>query len=405
MALRPLASVAATSIVDVSSGDTYEAWPVIMRADNGNIVVLYGDGSTHTVDEGREVLAQVSTDDGRTWGATATVASDPAVDQSVYGAGRDSEGNLLAWVLSRTGTGSGTTTGVRVIRSTDNGQTWADLADPSWSPMPVLIWNVVSVPTVGLMAAWHGFSSNWGIVTSADDGATWTQTVVETGVGASQQPVEIELVYVGAGRILGLARRQSGGAMFQLQSDDYGATWSRADTNISELLTPAAVVLHDDRHTLDVYLYDRDDGNIEWFRTTVDDVWDAPTSWPTSTVVATQAGLGADAGYTHAVRTPDGVNLVAFYTGSSPTTQVKVLRHTTSDGVRTAYELDDLTDATTAGGSTGDVLTQQADGTYAPQAPSGGGSSTCYVPVANGDPDNPAYLFAPDGSGLFVEWP
>lgn len=40
----------------------------------------------------------------------------------------------------------------------------------------------------------------------------------------------------------------------------------------------------------------------------------------------------------------------------------------------------------------------------APESGGGGSStSTSHVPVANGDPDAPAYLFTPDGSGLFVE--
>ena len=32
-------------------------------------------------------------------------------------------------------------------------------------------------------------------------------------------------------------------------------------------------------------------------------------------------------------------------------------------------------------------------------------TGSSYVPVSNGDPDDPAYLFAPDGTGIYVEWP
>ena len=56
-----------------------------------------------------------------------------------------------------------------------------------------------------------------------------------------------------------------------------------------------------------------------------------------------------------------------------------------------------------AGGSDGQVLTKQSSTDYAAGWETFAAATTL-VPVANGDPDDPAYLFTPDGSGLFVEW-
>lgn len=51
----------------------------------------------------------------------------------------------------------------------------------------------------------------------------------------------------------------------------------------------------------------------------------------------------------------------------------------------------------TSGGATGDVLTQQADGTLAPETPSGGGAVSCGVTV---DSDIDAHAASP----AFFEW-
>lgn len=364
-------------VSDVSAGDSYESWPIILKASNGDLVTLYGDGSQHTPTTSRKVLAQVSDDQGVTWGPTITV-TDTANDEAVFGGGVDSSGNLLAWIRSRTGAGA--YNGHRLVRSTNDGATWADLVNPSWSPMPILLWDVIAVPTVGLMSMWHSGtvgSSNWawGTATSDDDGATWTQTTIASGLTQSTCPVEIEIVYVGDGKILGVARVEDTGVnLFQIQSDDYGATWSTADTNIAEEQTPVAMVLHDDLNTLDLYYYDRDDGKVEYLRTTIETVWDAPTAWPATEVLTTEAGTGSDAGYVDAIRT-GSVNVVVYYTGST-NTQVKALRHGTDDapdhpsldvhdrlGLATQAELD----AHTHAAASGELLMQ--DGVTSPPVP------------------------------------
>lgn len=71
-----------------------------------------------------------------------------------------------------------------------------------------------------------------------------------------------------------------------------------------------------------------------------------------------------------------------------------------ADGARTLVPLG--RPGIPAGGDVGQLLTKRSATDY------DAGWKTVpvsLVPVANGDPDNPAYLFTPDGSGLYIEWP
>lgn len=73
-----------------------------------------------------------------------------------------------------------------------------------------------------------------------------------------------------------------------------------------------------------------------------------------------------------------------------------------SEWVRVGVEkLTNLLDVDGSDTTEGYVLTRQADGSSAFEGLPD--SDRALVPLSNGDPDNPAYLFGPDGVGLLVE--
>lgn len=84
----------------------------------------------------------------------------------------------------------------------------------------------------------------WGTVTSDDDGATWTQTTVEADLPKHQWPTEPSAVYLGEGKILVIARTETGPTQWQIVSTDSGATWKRAPTNIGDVAgsTPSLIL-------------------------------------------------------------------------------------------------------------------------------------------------------------------
>lgn len=65
-------------------------------------------------------------------------------------------------------------------------------------------------------------------------------------------------------------------------------------------------------------------------------------------------------------------------------------------------EVADLLDVSSAAPADGQALLWDvATGQYVPGDVAADGAF--YVPLANGDPSNPAYLFTPDGDGIYVE--
>jgi len=168
-----------------------------------------------------------------------------------------------------------------------------------------------------------------GTLTSRDDGATWTQTVIESGLTKDDWPTEPAAVYLGGGRILCVARTEAGGvtttrAQFQMVSTDSGATWTRARTNIGDVTwsTPS-LLLDAETGLLSNYYYQRGKG-VLWRRVVDPDiVFDQPLAWPGPEPVATGSRVTFDAGNVNATAI-GGTHFLAFYSGEAPDTAVLV---------------------------------------------------------------------------------
>jgi hypothetical protein len=204
----------------------------------------------------------------------------------------------------------------------------------------VQITDVFTVPKVGLMALWfagnygdEGPTHSWGTLTSSDNGATWVQTAVESGLTKAQWPTEPAAVYLGDGKILAVARTEQGGpsttrSQFQMVSSDYGATWTRAQTNIGDvLISTPSLILDAETGLLSNYYYQRGRGGI-LRRRVVDpgSVFGNPLHWPASEAVATGSESTIDAGNANATSI-GGTHYVAFYSGKSPDTAIVVSVH------------------------------------------------------------------------------
>ncbi len=315
----------------VQEANRYNSWPMI-QALGDKLVCVYSRGSAHSIGEDeRAVYARLSADRGQTWSDETLVANTPGFGEVAVGKGLDSTGAMLLWVR-RVG-------GERLqdLYRTTDGVTFQLLATPKLAVMPMQITDVFTVPKVGLMALW--FAGNyaddtdhsWGTLTSADDGASWKQTVVESGLSRSQWPTEPSAVYLGAGRILAIGRSETWGgssterSQFQLTSTDDGATWNRAQTNIGEVVgsTPS-LILDPKTGLVSNYYYQRGRGGV--LRRRVADpalVFDHPLQWPTSEAVATGSELPLDAGNVNATAIGDA-HFLAFYSGKAPDTAVLV---------------------------------------------------------------------------------
>jgi len=313
----------------VQPANGYNSWPMI-QAIGEKLVCAYSRGSGHTIGEdARAVYARTSADHGRTWTEESVVARTPGYGDVAVGKGLDSTGAMLLWVR-RVGK-----EWLHDLYRTTDGVTFTLVTTPKLDPAPVQITDVFAVPRVGLMALWfaggyrEGTDHSWGTLTSRDNGATWKQSTIESGLTKDQWPTEPSAVHLGDGRILAIARTEQGGAsaarcQFQLVSSDHGATWTRAQTNIRDVLISTPSLILDARTgLLSNYYYQRGRGILRCRVVDPDDVFGHPLAWPASEVVATGSAITVDAGNVNAT-TIGGTHHLAFYSGEAPDTAVLV---------------------------------------------------------------------------------
>ncbi len=321
--VTPLRALPEPHLVQDVAG--YNSWPML-QAIGKTLVCVYGRGKGHTIaSDDRAVYARTSTDGGKTWTEETVVADAPGYGEVAVGKGLDSTGAMLLWVR-RIGKNEWHHD---LYRSTD-GIAFTLVATPSLAVRPMQITDVFTVPKVGLMALWFGGdysdkpTQSWGMMTSGDDGKTWSQTPVETGLLKSDWPTEPAAVHLGDGKILAIARTETGPAQFQITSTDAGATWTRTRTNISDVTasTPS-LILDAKTGLLSNYYYERGRGILR--RRVVDPnrVFDQPLSWPGSEAVALGSRVTFDAGNANATVIGDR-HFVSFYSGKAPDTSVLV---------------------------------------------------------------------------------
>ena len=326
--VTPLDALVKPHVVQDVNG--YNSWPM-MQAIGDKLVCVYSRGSGHTIGEdNRAVYARTSTDQGKTWTPETVVANSPGYGDVAVGKGLDSTGAMLLWVRR-----VGKEWHQDLYRSTD-GLTFTLVTTPKLDPTPVQITDVFSVPNVGLMALWFGGnyaedqSHSWGKLTSSDNGATWTQTTIESGLTKADWPTEAAAVYLGEGKILAIARTEQNGdtttrSQFQMTSSDGGATWTRAQTNIGDvLISTPSLIFDSETGLLSNYYYQRGRGGVLRRRVVkADSVFAHPLHWPASEAVAKGSQATIDAGNVNATSI-GSTHYLSFYSGQSPNTSVLV---------------------------------------------------------------------------------
>lgn len=297
----------------------------MIQAIGEELVCIYSRGSGHTISEdARAVYARTSADGGKTWTPEAVVASSPGYGDVAVGKGLDSNGAMLLWVRR-----VGKDWHHDLYRTTD-GVTFTLVATPQLEVRPVQITDIFAVPTVGLMAMWFAGDyggkpvNAWGTLTSSDNGETWKQTPIESGLSKEQWPTEPAAVYLGNGRILAIGRTEVTNAQFQMVSSDYGVTWKRAQTNIGDVkASTPSLILDTETGLLSNYYYHRGAGVLRRRVVDPDRVFDRPQNWPGSEPVALGSKVTFDAGNANATAIGD-THYISFYSGKGTDTAVLV---------------------------------------------------------------------------------
>lgn len=324
------AAEAKTSPYTVQDCKGYNSWPM-MQAIGRRLVCTYSRGTGHTIGEGaRGVFARTSDDCGRTWSPEVCVVDEPNYGEVTIGKGLDEDGAMLLWVRCFGGPNNR-----HELYRTADGVKFEKISTPALSPLPMQITDIFHVPGKGMMSLWFAgnykddFSHSWGTLVSADNGLTWTQTTVEKDLSKADWPTEQSAVYVGDGKILGIARTEipgaSGGVQFQLTSADSGVTWKRERTNISDIMCSTPSLVYDTQSGLvSNYYFERGKGLVKRRVNVLGDVWSAPTGWAEPEVVGVGSERPWDTGNVNAT-VIGRTHFIAYYSGAEPDTAVYVL--------------------------------------------------------------------------------
>ena len=308
--------------ITVTTPNKYNAWPFVGKV-NQKIVCVYSKGGKHEGDPSYGVYAKTSKN-GVVWGIEKIVVDTLNVRDSVTGKGHDTNGNMLIWV--RKGEPWEQTT-VHELYKTSDGDIFTKISSPTFPTVAGHIGDIFNVPTVGLIAFYNTYGTNraWGVVISSDNGISWTQKEIESGLTTSECPMEISGVYIADGKILAIGRKENSEgtvAQFQIQSSDYGSTWTKVYTNITDIrLSTPSLIYDSTSDTVSLYYFQRGIGVLRLRKNILNDIWDKALNWSVSKIIANGTNNISDTGNVNAV--PYGENHIAtYYSGDSINTGI-----------------------------------------------------------------------------------
>lgn len=301
----------------------YTAWPFISSVGD-KMICVYARSLSHEDSTSADMYSRVSLDGGKSWTAENKIIGTPNVRDTITGKGKDANGKMVVW--NRVGPPGEQATRHHLYVTTD-GINFTVVSKPTFSVVPGHIGDIFAVPTVGLIAFYNTFgtSRSWGIVKSADNGLTWTQHGVENGITADECPTEISGTYLQDGKIIAIGRKDTGDgtvAMFQIESSDYGVTWSKNYTNITDIgLSTPSLIYDEATDLLHLYYFHRGPGILRLRKSTASSVWGSPLSWTVSQEIAQGTTNFQDTGNANAALF-NGVHVVTYYSGDATNTGI-----------------------------------------------------------------------------------
>ena len=307
--------------VNIVTPNKYSAWPMLGIA-KGKLVCLYTVADQHSATESG-IFMKSSSANGTTWSEGKEIFTDKTGVKGITGTGNDSKGNMLIWY--RNGKPGAWQTTHELYKT--NGDKVVLVSLPNFALRGGHIGNIFSVPGKGLFAFYntYGNTRSWGILTSTDDGVTWKQTPIETDVPKAECPVEIDGIYIDDGKILALGRKDANEgtiAMFQIQSSDFGKTWTKKYTNITDALGSSPSIIYDLKSgKISLYFFARTTGQLKRREVNYKDVWNAPQKWSDSEILVSETARGQDTGNVKTVAI-NGLHIATYYAGTPTTTGV-----------------------------------------------------------------------------------
>lgn len=208
----------------------YEAFPLMVRGHSNKMFLFYRQGADHATSKG-VIQMRTSTDGGGTWTSASTIISDASLDCRNVSGGITPSGRIVLFFMKYI-FGSALSSSQGYIYSDNEGATWSTYTTiPNgihtfYSPYG----NLISIGDGKIMANWYGETPgtptyNSYIITSTDDGATWS-SAVPVATSTSIRYGEASYAYLDGGQIVGIIRNSVGSVLYQVNSNDNGVNWT-----------------------------------------------------------------------------------------------------------------------------------------------------------------------------------
>lgn len=238
---RPGATIRGSAPHAFGQDANYAAFPGLCQVGNGDLVMVYRQGTDHVSSHDGDIYATRSKDLGRTWSAPSIIVAGThgtvdMRDPSLFYDAQTAQTYLTYFKENS----SSTPTGSFVRISTDNGATWGSEITISSTGMS---WSACTAPLVRvssstLMAVLYGIASgdSWNSVwvsTSTNNGTTWgTPTRVANGQTAGWDYNEAWPVVNGSTVTL-YHRYKTSTGIATTTSTNSGSTWGSPTVLIS----------------------------------------------------------------------------------------------------------------------------------------------------------------------------
>ena len=249
-AFNPSVNVDTTTTLSSGGTNDWHGRAYVTRRTDGVLVMVYRRGLSH-MSATSNLNIKFSDDNGATWtaentklagGAVSGFPMTPSTGNINAGEGMPitcPNGDLLIllWRVDGSGDWPEDPKGTEQSRSTDGGETWSSpaavtfggvsdqehtFATDDWFDLNGVLYTVIR--TYNLDTPTDSYAS---LITSDDNGETWTRVSDITAAGSDTHEVGIE--YVGDGCIVALVGSFNNDETVQAISTDYGATWTTSD--------------------------------------------------------------------------------------------------------------------------------------------------------------------------------
>jgi hypothetical protein len=309
----------------VKNDTEYNSWPVLVRTKANRFIAFYACGPSHKSNggkdvAGRKVCYKLSDNDGLTWSEEKVLLYKPDTDYTTFGAAALKNGDIILFSNENTVKGTVTVkTDYLVLRSTDNGASFSlsfrlrtDSTDPvvktsGYPNVPVEMDNgeIIASKQINVNG-----KKGWGVIFSKDNGLTFQQgvkVISPTHDSYSDIPWEVRIAYIGQGRLVAMGRNDKG-PLYQLNSGDYGRTWTQFTTNITDCRFNCVFPLYmADLDTITLYYNDRYSNTIKKRTAPATFIFNNPNQWNEATVIdyTSSPTTKIDSGYITSCRIRD----------------------------------------------------------------------------------------------------